>query len=297
MCEKRRILRVFPRRTSYTPIDELVRIGYPEFWNLEVDEVHVSCVFSWDRKFCEELREAWSQYYPTKIGGPAYDCKSDGFIPGKYVKKGIIFTTRGCKFHCPWCLVSKIEGKFRELKNIAIGNVIQDNNILLANRNHLKKVFSMLRAQKNVRFVGGIDVRLLKDWHIENFKSLKIRELWLAFDLWDRERFVIKAIEKLRKAGFSRNKIRCYVLAGFDEPIQKAEDRLKLAFEIGALPFIQVYRAPTEEKRKMTREERLFVRRWSRPAIIKSMMQNLCAGTGAWSKPSGFAKAFFEANK
>lgn len=44
------ILRVFPRRTSYTPDDPLVRIGPPGAWDvgLDVDEVHISVPFTWD---------------------------------------------------------------------------------------------------------------------------------------------------------------------------------------------------------------------------------------------------------
>lgn len=38
-----KILRVFPRRTSYTPDDELVYIGMPGLIIPEHDEVHISC--------------------------------------------------------------------------------------------------------------------------------------------------------------------------------------------------------------------------------------------------------------
>lgn len=272
-----KILRVFPRRTSYTPQDNLVRIGYPELWKVPADEVHISCVFSWDKHYCAMLGREWSCCYPiVKLGGPAYGCRSNQFTPGRYVKKGITFTSRGCDLNCPWCFVPKLEGEFRAIKNIAPGNIIQDNNILLADRKHLSKVFSMLKKQKGIRFLGGLDSRLLKDWHIEEMKSLRIKELWLSFDSWDRRNSIMKAVEKLRRAGFSRRQTRCYVLAGFNEPIQGAEDRLRLTYEAGALPYIQVYH-PISEKKRMTgeksREDNLFVRRWSRPAIIKSMME------------------------
>lgn len=169
-----------------------------------------------------------------------------------------------------------MEGRFRTLKNIAPGNTVQDNNILLANHKHLDKVFTMLKKQKGIRFLGGLDSRLIKDWHIERLRTLNIRELWLSFDSWDRENSLVRAIEKLKKANFTRNKIRCYVLAGFKEPIQKAEDRLRFIYEIGALPFIQVYQPINNVKKKInekSREDNLFIRRWSRPAIIKAMMR------------------------
>ena len=268
-----KILRVFVNKTSFTPIDEYTRIGFPGlFMPTSVDEVHISTVFSWDIEKALRLKRNYELYYPkVLVGGPAF---ADGsydpkFISGRYVKKGIIITTRGCNFKCPFCLVDKKEGKFKEI-NIESGNIIQDNNILLASRDHLRKVFSMLRTQKGIRFVGGLDKRLLKDWHIEELRSLHIKELWLAFDSWDNKKDFIRVIEKLKMAGFNRNKIRCYVLAGFNEPIQTSEDRLRFVYDCGALPFIQKYRDENNEN-QVSKEDKKFIRRWSRPAIIKSI--------------------------
>lgn len=42
----KRIIRVFPSRTSYTPEDEYVFIGMPPFIIPEHDEVHISCTFT-----------------------------------------------------------------------------------------------------------------------------------------------------------------------------------------------------------------------------------------------------------
>lgn len=272
-----KILRIFPRRTSYTPEDDLVDIGYPKLWRIKVDEVHISCVFTWDREFCEHLKKEWSQYYPiVRIGGPAYGLNGDKFVPGRYIKKGVVFTSRGCNFDCPWCLVPKMEGTFRTLGDIPLGNVIQDNNVLLANAHHLQKVLSMLKTQRAIRFSGGLDVRLLKDWHIEELRGLRIKELWLALDSWDTQRQFKNAVERLKRAGFHRNQIRCYALAGFDEPTRESEGRLRFAYECGALPFVQLYQPPLPVKRiagEGSREDNLFIRKWSRPAAIKSEMK------------------------
>lgn len=274
------ILRVFPRRTTFTPQDDLVAIGYPKLWKFQVDEVHISCVFTWDREFCKQLEKEWAGYYSVvRIGGPAYRLnryRGGRFVPGRYVRNGITFTSRGCNFNCPWCLVPKMEGKFRQLNKIAEGNVIQDNNFLLGHRAWIISVFSMLKRQKAIRFVGGLDVRLLKDWHIEELRGLRIKELWLALDSWDTRKEFKKAVAKLRRAGFSRHQTRCYVLAGFAEPIQESEERLIFAYECGTLPFVQLYQPPLLSKRmagEESRENNLFIRKWSRPAIIKSMLR------------------------
>lgn len=275
-----KILRVFIRKTSQTPDDDYVRIGLPDlFIPKDIDEVHISTIFSWDKEEALILQKNYLQYYPKVIvGGPAFANGNHNpeFISGMYIKKGITITTRGCNFKCPFCLVSKIEGKFREI-NIELGNVIQDNNILLASKKHLQKVFQMLRIQKQIRFLGGLDKRLLKDWHIEELRSLRIKELWFSFDSWNNKKDFLKVIEKLINSGFRRNQIRCYVLAGFNEPVKASEDRLKFVYECGALPYIQVYRPASLKKKfagERSREDNLFVRRWSRPAIIKSMIAN-----------------------
>ncbi|MBA7589480.1 hypothetical protein ES708_31565 [subsurface metagenome] len=277
MSEK--ILRVFIRRTSQTPVDDYVRIGMPDLFRTKnIDEIHISVIFSWDIEKALELQKDYLQYYPkVLVGGPAffnnpytYDPR---FFSGRYVKRGITITTRGCNNNCPWCLVPKNEGKFKEI-NIELGNVIQDNNILLANKNHLQRVFQMLKGQKRIRFLGGLDKRLLKNWHIEEIRSLRIEELWFSFDSWDNKKEFLKVIEKLGNSGFKRNQIRCYVLAGFNEPIRASEDRLRFVYECGALPYIQVYQPISGKKRfagERSREDNLFVRRWSRPAIIKTI--------------------------
>ena len=93
-----KIARVFPRLTRATPEDELCFFGPPPMLTLpEIDEVHVSCVFTYDREKAEELAYQWEVVgAPVKIGGPAYDDPAEGdFVPGRYLKKGYVITSRG----------------------------------------------------------------------------------------------------------------------------------------------------------------------------------------------------------
>ena len=155
-----RILRVFVRRTSYTPTDELAFVGPPPFAEMipEHDEVHVSCTFTWDMDEAEDLAFQWegATNKPVKLGGPAYHSPADDFTPGLYVRKGIIFTSRGCNNNCPWCGVRQIEGKLREMPTCE-GNILQDNNFLQCSRQHKDKVFNMLRSQRE--FASAADWR------------------------------------------------------------------------------------------------------------------------------------------
>lgn len=218
-----RILRVFPKQTSYTPIDKLTY--YPNgllqapMWELfpEFGEIHISCSFTWDKAFCRKLQEEWQVFTdkPVKLGGPAFGSVAEDFTPGLYLKPNIIFTSRGCNNNCPWCIVPKIEGKLKELP-IVPGNIIQDNNFLQTSSQHKEKVFEMLRTQHGICFKGGLQASLIDDHFVENIQSLKIKELWLAADTDASLPALKKACNKLKKAGFNQEKVKCYVLIGHD---------------------------------------------------------------------------------
>lgn len=151
------------------------------------------------------------------------------------------------------------------------GNILQDNNILACNRDHKEKVWSMLRRQKNVSLRGGLDARLLKDEDIENIRSLKLLDIWTAYDDKENKTAAISAIRRLRAAGIPQKKIRCYVLNAFaGETRSEAEGRLRDCFEAGALPFAQLYDGYKGEDLK---EWKQFCRKWSRPAIYKNLIK------------------------
>jgi hypothetical protein len=150
------IIRVFPRKTSHTPTDELAFVGEPPLMRPADGVVHVSVAFTWDVPRARQLAQAWGQYYQTVlIGGPALDAKPDGFMPGRYVKSGVTFTTRGCNGHCPWCLVPKREGRLQIVEDFCEGHIIQDNNFLQAPAAHRARVYQMLGRQPRAAVFGG----------------------------------------------------------------------------------------------------------------------------------------------
>ena len=54
------IARVFPRKTTATPIDEYAFIGEPGlFIPDDITEVHVSVTFTWDIPLAERLARIW----------------------------------------------------------------------------------------------------------------------------------------------------------------------------------------------------------------------------------------------
>lgn len=269
----KKIIRVFPHRTSYTPEDEYAFIGYPPFIIPEHDEVHVSCTFTWDKKECEELAFQWEARTnkPVKLGGVAFGSPVEGFEQGLYIKSDVIFTSRGCNNHCGFCMVPRLEGKLVELP-IVEGNVIQDNNFLQTSRAHKDKVFDMLRHQRQICFKGGLEADLIDDHFINGITSLKIKELWLACDSDATIPKMQKAVAKLSRAGFNRNKINCYCLS-YGKDMEKDEARARAIYEAGAMPFVQLYRDFSERKTEYPTRWNKWQRMWSRPAAIKAHME------------------------
>lgn len=266
------ILRVFPRQTSYTPVDDLAFVGMPPIVIPEHREVHVSCVFSWDRDLARELAFQWEGRTdkPVKLGGPAFGSPVAGFVPGRYLKPGIIFTTRGCDNHCPWCCVPGLEGPLTEL-SVVPGRIIQDNNFLQSSRAHKEAVFAMLGHQRGICFKGGLQADLVDEHFVEAVRGLRIAELWLACDTDAALRGFQQACGKLVKAGFSRGKIKCYVLIGTDMAADEA--RLQAVYGAGAMPFAQLYRDFSEVKTEYGPEWNAFARQWQRPAAIRAHME------------------------
>lgn len=248
---------------SFVGEPPLFRPGNPD------TPVRVSVTFTWHKDEAERIAESWANYYKdVKVGGPAYGDPGGEFTPGMFLKEGCTITSRGCPKKCGWCFVPKREGSLRELA-IKPGWIVQDNNLLACSEKHIRAVFDMLRAQnKQISFNGGLDKHFLKPWHRELFDSIKISELWWACD----SSAGIKQLESVTKImdGYKRDKMRCYTMIGFGaESVIEAEQRLRRVWELGFMPFAQIYQSSSH--RSYNKEWKALQRRWSRPAIMRSI--------------------------
>ena len=264
-----KIVRVFPRKTSMTPTDGLAFVGDPPLWRPEADEVHISVTFTWDIKEGDRLAAAWANYYPVvKIAGPAVTGSNGDFVPGRYIKPGVTFTSRGCPNHCLWCLVPDYEGPLR-LLDIQPGYIIQDNNFLATPQHHRLAVYEMLRQQPRAAiFSGGLESSLVTDEIANELQSIRIHSVFLAADTDGALGPLQCAVDRLAFLGLRSNKLRCYVMIG-RELLEQAERRLEAVWEIGCLPFSQLYQPP-ERYIKYPRRWRDLNRKWSRPAAIRA---------------------------
>lgn len=224
------------------------------------------------REEWRRLREAWAQYYPVvRLGGPAFsNCFTDFFEPGFYVKFGVVFTSRGCNNNCPWCLVPETEGKLRTIP-ITSGHINQDNNLLQCPASHRRAVFQMMSCQpKAASFPGGLDARLITDEIADELRGLRIHQVFLAADTEAALKPLAKAVKKL--SFLPRRKLCCYVLIAYGgETPEQAEGRLRRVWELGAMPFAQLYQ-PSDRYIGYSHEWKALARTWSRPAAMKALM-------------------------
>ena len=192
-----------------------------------------------------------------------------------YLKPGITFTSRGCPNKCWFCSVWKRDGQIRELP-ITEGNIIQDDNFLATSKQHQLKVFEMLSKQKTIEFSGGLDPKYFEAWHVEEFKKLKIKQMFFAYDTPDDYQYLEKASKILLKAGYERHKLRCYALCGFPkDTIQDAEGRMLNIAQLGFFPMAMRWRDENGVYHNNTKEWREFARNWSRPAVTYMQLKEL----------------------
>jgi len=274
------IVRAFPRRTTATPDDALAFTTPPpkdlsKINGIEkVSEVHISVAFSYDMPKAEQLAESWAEIgLSVKMGGPAFNMSGGDFVPGMYLKKGYVITSRGCNNSCWFCSVPSREGGLRELP-ITEGHIVLDDNLLGCSENHIRAVFDMLKKQtEKPVFTGGLEAKLLKPWHVDLLREVKTKRFYCAYDTKDDYEPLVNAGKLLRDGGITQKSqtARCYVLIGYPgDTFEKAEKRLRDSWQAGFLPFAMQYR---NEQGEVLPDWAKFQRLWARPHIVYSKLK------------------------
>lgn len=269
---KKRIARVFPRKTNMSPRDELAFFGSPtiDAMAMDIERVHISVAFTWDLEKAEELYESWHLLgVPVEVGGPAFDDRMGDFTPGMYLKKGMTITSRGCSKDCWFCSVPRCaNGVIRELP-IQDGWNILDDNILGTSENHFRGVIEMLRRQpERAVFSGGLEPGMLQPWQAELLRSINPRTMYTAYDTKDDYEALRRMAQIMWNAGFSRNghQVKCYALCGYEgDTFEAAQKRMEQIMELDFLPFAMLFR---NESGEVGSEWRRFQREWANHFIV-----------------------------
>lgn len=265
----KKVIRIFPNRTKATPDDTDVRIKalHPTIKD-EADEVHVSVAFTWDIPTAEKIAENWRHVAPVTIGGPAYNNPGGDFVPGMYLKKGYVITSRGCPNRCWFCNVPKREGfRLRELP-VTEGHILTDDNLLACSTDHIEAVFNMLSQQKErPQFTGGLEAKLLTPYYAKRLHELRPKSVYFAYDTPDDLDPLIQAGRYLLDTGFTKpsHVLRAYVLIGYrGDTFDKAIERLTATWDAGFFPMAMLYR---DQKGGYDKDWRRLQREWANPII------------------------------
>jgi len=264
------MIRVFPRRTKWTPDDELAFVGDPPLFRPPEQPVRISVAFKWDILEAERLYRSWKQYYSdVDMGGPALGSKGGEFVSGRFLKPGVVITSRGCPNRCWFCSVHERDPEVKELPIVEGWNVV-DDNILATSDDHFLKVYEMLKLQKERRpvFSGGLEAARLTPWHAWILAALKPDRLYFAYDTPDDYEPLVEAGRVMREAGTPKAKhvLMAYVLIGYrGDTLDCAEKRLFQTIDAGFTPMAMLWR---DEQGYRNIEWLKFQRRWARPRLI-----------------------------
>jgi len=266
---------VFPRKTTATPDDALSFCGPPEDREYDIDKVEVSVTWKEDIDLAYDLANQWFKHAEVLVGGPAMGDPGGDFVPGQYVKKGYVMTSRGCPNKCWFCDVPKREGGIRELP-VTEGYNLLDSNILACSEGHIRKVFAMLKQQdERPVLTGGLEAARLDDWRVNMLWDIRPKVMYFAYDTPDDLEPLVEAGRKLRVADFTRSHCYCYVLIGFPKDTrEEAQKRLLDAWKAGFMPYAMLWQG---KERSTDKEWQRFQRTWCRPAATRAHVKSeLC---------------------
>ena len=111
---------------------------------------------------------------------------------------------------------------------------------LACSRVHFDRVVDRLKPLSGINYDQGLDARVLTEYHAHRLAELdcKVR---LAWDSVSYESSVVRAVERLRRAGFIKRAISIYVLIGFKDTPEDALYRLRTIRDMGYNPFPMRY--------------------------------------------------------
>jgi len=218
---------------------------------------YVSVVFTWN---CP-------RWLPNgvDVGGSGYDLKKR--LPAEIeamrpdyslygIDYGMGFLTRGCPRRCPFCIVPEKEGMIRVVANlddlINPGSsfvVLLDNNFLAIEDWAKATLQEMAERRLDVCFTQGLDIRYVTDDVAHLLRNVRFwnlkrsgRQLTFAFDTPNLERVIRRGVQMLGQAGIPSRQLQFFVLVGYDTTLEEDLARIAIIRELGADPFVMVYR-------------------------------------------------------
>ncbi len=229
------------------------------------EAVYASCVFSFSssQTRTEELRRYYGQ--SLILGGSGVDIQmrlpdeieklpADYTLYPELEDRAIGFITRGCPFHCPFCIVPRKEGNIHQVADIKtlLGNgrhklILLDDNIL----SHPKAeefLEEMVKRNLQINFTQTLDVRF-----INKEKAQLIRLIHCANTKFTRTNYHLSlndnknldlVRQKYEMLGFTRvDNVEFICMYGYNTTLAEDVERFRFLKSLpGAYVFVQEYR-------------------------------------------------------
>ncbi len=243
---------------------------------LDIDEIYITTLFTWEipkvKAVIKDLREKYPEV-KIHIGGIAATIAKEEFIDfiqnmelhtklhpiaenmppdytktfGRKLKTSLTSVTRGCVRNCKFCFVPNMEGRINYRKNWEQDISDKFSRITFWDNNFLAiPTFEQLVAKistynKTVDFNQGLDAYYFTDEKAKILTSLKLDCLRFAFDVKEKEKYVVKAINNAHK--YYNGEVSCYVLYGFNDTPEELYYRINILNELGAFAYPMRYRS------------------------------------------------------
>ena len=232
------------------------------------DKVYMSKVFSFTPDYnwiidADEIKKGGSGYCISLEGGrEVYDKSKDGQLPSEiehiYPDYGLYnitdtaygFITRGCPRACGFCHVAAKEGrrsyKAGELQDFWKGQsriVLCDPNILAYN-DHGAILEELADTKATIEINQGLDIRLITDRDIDQFKRIKLDKVHFAYDrIQDRAEIEPRIEAFIRETGYNRSRGRalCYILVNYDTTLEQDIERIEFCRRLDVQPYPMIY--------------------------------------------------------
>lgn len=270
--------------------DPKIKLEYEKTRMRFPDKVYVSCLFKNNLKKAQEIKKLYSIIgIETVIGGPALwepnylPIEAEHLMPDyslyPEMDYSLGYTQRGCPNNCPFCIVPRIEGSFKEyapvseFQNPDFSKLVLYDNNFLASKLWREKLDYIESQGLKVCFNQGLDAQLVTEEKAKALKdcesyylSFKDRTYYFAWDLMENSDAILRGFQLLFDAGIKARDLTVYMLAGFNTTHQEDLYRFTKLKELKINPFVMIY-----NNRRDDPWIRDFARYVNKPQLYKSV--------------------------
>ncbi len=231
---------------------------YEPMFSGHMDKVYMSKIFTFtpDYEWCidadEIVKSGTGYFYPS--GGEKLPDEIEHIYPDYSLYPDLCrdtaygFLTRGCPRKCSFCVVGEKEGcrsvKVADLSEFWNGqkNIkLLDPNITACS--DWKNLFrQLIDSRAWIDFTQGIDIRLVTDEKAKMIWQMKIKMVHFAWDNYQDKKIVVSKLKRFKHiTGWNCNRLRVYILVGFDSTIEEDLERIYTVKDLGFNPYVMVY--------------------------------------------------------